>query len=84
MTTIKIPFTADINQIVAYGREQSKNFEGKFEGDTKVGRFDFKAPAGSFSGKYKVFNKVIEITFENKPIYLPAFVIVQFLKQHIK
>lgn len=84
MATIKIPFTSDIDHIVAYGREQSKNFEGQFEGDRRKGKFDFKAPAGSFAGDYQVNDKIIVINFTKKPLYLPAFVIEQFLKQHIK
>lgn len=84
MITIKIPFTSDINNLVAYGKEQSKNFEGTFEGNVKEGKFDFKAPAGSFAGEYRVYGRKIEIILKNKPVYLPAFVIEQFLKRYIK
>ena len=84
MTIIKIPFTSDINNIVSYGKDQSRNFEGNFKGDAKGGNFDFKSPAGTFAGEYKVYSNVIEIILSNKPIYLPTFVIEKFLKQHIK
>lgn len=81
---IEIFFNDKIENILAYGIRQSKEFTGIFEGDTKKGNFNFKTNVGQFKGIYLVKDKLLEITFEKKPFYLPATAIKQFLKQHIK
>ncbi|RKR82157.1 hypothetical protein BDD43_2326 [Mucilaginibacter gracilis] len=84
MTLINIPFTENIDNLLAYGKKQSKDYEGSFEGNTSNGIFDFKAVGGNFKGTYVVKPNLIEITLEKKPFLIPALVIEQFLKMHIK
>jgi hypothetical protein len=84
MTIITIPFAGNINQILSYGRNASKDYEGTFKGDANEGRFDFKALGGTFTGEYRVNKNLIEIAFSKKPFFIPTIVIENFLKTHIK
>jgi hypothetical protein len=81
---IQLPFTGDINQLLAKGQEEAKNYNGKFSGDVKQGQFDFDALGGQFVGCYYIRNNIIEIQFTKKPFFIPIFVIENFLKTYIK
>jgi hypothetical protein len=81
---IKIPYTKNIDQIYNFGLEQSKQFNGKFSGNTTYGSFDFHSPLGRFSGSYQVNKNTIDITINKKPFFISSTLIENFLKSHIK
>ncbi|GAA3773068.1 hypothetical protein [Flavobacterium ginsengiterrae] len=82
--TIKIPYTENIDQIYKFGLEQSKQFNGKFSGNTSSGLFDFQSPIGRFSGSYQVTKNTIDIIFSKKPFFISFSLIESFLKSYIK
>ncbi|QEM05052.1 hypothetical protein DIU31_016595 [Mucilaginibacter rubeus] len=84
MTTITMPFTGNINQLLAYGKNAAKDYQGTFVGDTNKGQFAFNALGGDFIGEYKVVSNAIEITFFKKPFLIPKIAIENFLIMHIK
>jgi hypothetical protein len=79
-----VPYASKIDDLLAKGLRESKNFDGQFEGTAQNGFFSFRALGGTFTGTYKVGETTIEIIIQDKPFLIPCGVIETFIRAHIK
>jgi hypothetical protein len=86
--TVKHSFNVRLHgqifSIVDKIRSEITGSGGKFEGDTKCGRFHGKSVLGVIKGEYRsISDTEVEITIEDKPFIIPYGIIESRIKEYL-
>ena len=78
--SFSIPFKGSPEAIVEKARKEVQRY-GVFQGDPTQGNFEITM-LGSISGSYTIHGSEMQITIDNKPVFLTCNKIEQFMKDH--
>ena len=78
--SFSIPFKGSAEAIVEKARKEVQRY-GFFQGDPTHGNFEITM-LGSITGSYSINGSEMQITIDNKPVFLTCNKIEQFMKDH--
>jgi hypothetical protein len=78
-----IPFSGEVETILAKAKAAVKSQNGDFTGDVNAGNFEVSVFANLIKGHYKVVGQNLQLTITNKPFLIPCSTIESFLKSEI-
>ncbi len=78
-----IPFSGDVETILAKAKSAVESQEGIFSGDINAGNFEVTIFGNTIRGNYTVAGQNLNITITHKPFLIPCSTIESFLKSKI-
>ena len=81
--SFSIPFSGDVNQILAKAKSAVQGQSGEFEGDADNGNFDVSVFGNTITGSYSITGQFMNIIIVSKPFLIPCSTIENFMKNQI-
>ena len=78
-----IPYSGDVNNILAKANTGITGAGGKFTGDASTGDFSLSTFLGAINGNYIVDAKHLNITITDKPMFLSCDKIEEELRKRL-
>lgn len=77
--SFSIPFSTSVTELLAKTKSAIEGNGGNFEGDENTGNFQVKV-MGTISGSYIIEGQNLQITIENKPLFISCSQLEGFMK----
>lgn len=78
-----IPFSGDVETILAKARAAIESQNGDFSGDINSGNFEVSVFANLIKGHYSVSGQNLNLTITDKPFIIPCSTIENLLRSKI-
>jgi hypothetical protein len=80
----KINFSGAADEILAKAKDTVEKQGGQFSGDTQNGQFSITLLSNTVAGTYIVNGNELEISIDQKPIFVPCSAIEGYLVNKLK
>lgn len=79
-----IPFTGDVESVLAKAKNAVQSQGGNFNGDVNHGNFDVSVFGNKIVGNYTISGQTMSINITDKPFMVPCNAIEGFLKGQLR